>query len=76
MFLSPARSTVQNVFDSLCGRACVLGVLYLPVVRQTDDSKFLASQQPVCTAHVISQTNGTRKAENELVVLGLVTSAG
>lgn len=61
------------MFDSLS--VCVLGTLYLPVVRQTGNSKPLASQQPVYTAPVVSQTNETRKAEKELVVLGLVTSA-
>lgn len=55
---------------------CVLGMLYLPVVKQTGDSKTLASQQPVYTAPVVSQTNETREAEKELVVLGLVTSDG
>lgn len=54
-------------------------VLYLPVVRQTDNSKkpFFLPHNSQCTrtAPVVSQANETRKAEKELDVLGLVTSA-
>lgn len=50
-------------------------VLYRPAARQTDDSKPFASQQPEYMAPVVSHSNETRKAEKELVVLGLVTSA-
>lgn len=78
MSLSPRSFSCFGIspkYVYLCVCVCGLGVLYLPVVRQTDDSKPFASQQPVYTAPVVSQTNETRKAEKELVVLRLVTSA-
>lgn len=75
MSLSPFLLLRHKSKICLTPRMCGLGVIYLPVVRQTDDSKPLASQQPVYMAPVVSHTNETRKAEKELVVLRLVTSA-